>query len=142
MPGSRTDSTGTYIWPTTGVISSHFGYRSPGVGSSYHKGIDIANDRGTDVWAADGGTVIYADWATGYGWFVKIEHDNGDVTCYAHLKKFIVEVGDKVSQGDIIGYMGNTGISSGPHLHFEVRLDGDKKVNPTKYLTGKLQSGE
>lgn len=142
IPGSRTDSTGDYIWPTTGVISSYFGYRNAGVGSTYHKGIDIANDRGTEIWASDGGTVIHADWATGYGWFVKIEHDNGDVTCYGHLKEYVVAVGDKVCQGQLIGYMGNTGISSGPHLHFEVRLGGEKKVNPTKYLVGELSAGE
>lgn len=138
IPGSRTDSTGTYIWPTTGLITSRFGYRDITVGSSNHRGVDIGNSVGTDVWAADGGTVIYAQDSKGnYGNFIKIRHDDGTVTCYAHLSRILVSVGDKVAQGEIIAKMGKTGRVTGPHLHFEIRPDGETPVNPMKYLTGK-----
>lgn len=143
IPGSRTDSTGTYIWPTTGVITSPFGSREISVGSTNHKGVDIGNKIGTDVWAADGGTVIYAQDSKGsYGNFIKIQHDNGVVTCYAHLSEILVSVGDKVAQGEVIAKMGNTGRVTGPHLHFEIRPDGVTAVNPinsAKYLSGKPQ---
>lgn len=127
-------STGTYIYPTSGIISSGFGSRSSTVGSSNHKGIDIAAASGTEIYAADGGEVIYAQWASGYGNFIKIQHENGDITCYGHLKKILVEVGDIVYQGDEIGLMGSTGNSTGPHLHFEIRVDG-VQVDPSDYLT-------
>lgn len=138
IPGSRTDSTGTYIWPTTGLITSNFGYRDLSVASSNHRGVDIGNSVGTDVWAADGGTVIYAQDTKGnYGIFIEIQHDDGTVTCYAHLSKILVEVGEKVYQGQLIAKMGKTGRVTGPHLHFEIRPDGTNPVNPTKYLSGK-----
>lgn len=138
IPGSRTDSTGTYIWPTTGLITSGFGARDVTVGSSNHQGVDIGNSVGTDVFAADGGTVIFADFSTsGYGNLVKIQHDNGAVTFYAHLDEILVSVGDKVYQGQLIAKMGKTGRVTGPHLHFEIRPNGVTPVNPTKYLTGK-----
>ncbi len=143
IPGSRTDSTGTYIWPTTGVITSPFGAREISIGSTNHRGVDIGNKVGTDVWAADGGTVIYAQDSKGsYGNFIKIQHDNGVVTCYAHLSEILVSVGDKVAQGDVIAKMGATGRVTGPHLHFEIRPDGVNAVNPVnskKYLSGKPQ---
>lgn len=138
IPGSRTDSTGSYIWPTTGVITSKFGHRDTEVGSTEHRGIDIGNSVGTTVVAADGGTVIYAQDSEGnYGNFIKIKHDDGTVTCYAHLNKILVKVGDKVAQGEKIAEMGMTGRVTGPHLHFEVRPNGVTPVNPTKYLSGK-----
>lgn len=137
LPGSRTDSKGAYIWPTVGIISSGFGWRVTDVGNSYHEGFDIANNVGTDVWAADGGEVIYAENTCGaYGLMVKILHDNGEVTCYAHLSKILVNVGDRVAQGDVIAKMGMTGYVSGPHLHFEIRPDGENPVNPRGYLEG------
>lgn len=132
--GSRTDSTGTFIWPIEGIITSNFGYRSVRVGSSFHKGIDINANMGDDVAAADGGEVIYADWMNGYGNLVQILHDNGDVTYYGHLSGFNCAVGDRVAQGDIIAYAGNTGVSSSPHLHFELRLAGTEQVDPLGYL--------
>lgn len=138
IPGSRTDSTGTYIWPTTGIITSKFGYRNITVASTNHRGIDIGNSVGTDVWAADGGTVIYAQDTEGsYGKLVKIQHDDGAVTYYAHLSKILVGVGDKVAQGEIIAKMGKTGRVTGSHLHFEICPDGKTPVDPTRYLSGK-----
>ncbi len=136
IPGSRTDSTGSYIWPTDGHLTSDFGSRSVAVGSSNHKGLDIAGPVGTPVWAADGGTVTYAQYwsGSGYGNIVMIEHDNGDITYYAHLNSISVSVGDKVAQGDIIGEMGATGNVSGSHLHFEVRPGGGEPANPLNYL--------
>ncbi len=136
IPGSRTDSTGEYQWPAEGVITSLFGKRNVDIGSSNHKGVDIANASGTEVYAADGGTVIYASYSggSGYGNLIKIQHDNGDVTYYAHLSKILVEEGDKVAQGDLIGKMGATGRASGPHLHFEVRPGGETPQDPLDYL--------
>lgn len=133
IEGSRCDSKGCYIWPTDGTISSYFGYRVSTIGSSNHMGIDIANSLGTDIYAADGGTVIYAGLASGYGNLIKIQHDNGDVTYYGHLSKILVSVDDKVAQGDLIAQMGSTGVSTGPHLHFEIRIDGTA-VDPLDYL--------
>jgi murein DD-endopeptidase MepM/ murein hydrolase activator NlpD len=135
IPGSRTDSRGYYIWPVDGVITSRFGARSVSVGSSNHHGIDIGAPHGAEVVAADSGDVIYAGWLSGYGNFVKIEHDNGDVTCYGHLSAISCSVGDRLVQGDVLGLVGSTGISTGPHLHFEVREGGVTAVNPLNYLS-------
>lgn len=140
LPGSRTDSKGYYIWPTVGTISSKFGSRTVKIGSSNHQGVDIANAKGTEVNAADGGTVIYAQNSkNGYGNLIKIQHDNGAVTYYAHLSEILVSVGDKVAQGDLIALMGATGNVSGPHLHFEIRPNGITPVNPIPKMTGELQ---
>lgn len=140
LPGSRTDSRGFYIWPTTGIVTSGFGGRDVSVGSKNHKGIDIGNADGTDVLAADGGTVIYTKYDTsGYGNLIKIQHDDGAVTYYAHLKEILVSDGDKVEQGQHIGEMGRTGVATGSHLHFEIRPDGTTPVNPVSHLTGELQ---
>ncbi len=143
IPGSRYDSRGYYIWPTTGKISSGFGGRNVSVGSSNHKGLDIANKTGTDVCAADSGTVIYAGFldGSGYGNVVKIEHDNGDLTYYAHLSQILVSAGDRVCQGQLIARMGATGNVTGPHLHFELRPSGGNPVDPASHLTGELQQG-
>ena len=140
LPGSRTDSKGCYIWPTVGIISSKFGPRTVKIGSSNHQGVDIANDKGTEINAADGGTVIYAQNShNGYGNLIKIQHDNGAVTYYGHLSEILVSVGDKVAQGDLIALMGSTGNVSGPHLHFEIRPNGVTPVNPIPKMTGELQ---
>ncbi len=126
-------STGTYIWPATGNLTSGFGPRSGGVGSSNHQGIDICGSYGQDIWAADGGTVIYAGWMSGYGNLVQIKHENGDVTYYAHNTSLNVSVGDEVYQGQVIAQMGSTGTSSANHCHFEVRVNG-KAINPVSVL--------
>lgn len=130
---SPTASTGRYIWPTHGKISSYFGRRT-GFGSSNHQGIDIANKRGTPILAADGGLVVRAGYdSSGYGKLIVIEHDNGDQTYYAHCNEILVNVGERVAQGQLIGRMGATGIASGVHCHFEIRVN-NRPVNPIKYL--------
>lgn len=123
-----------YIWPATGRISSKFGPRNIAIGSKNHKGIDIAVSHGSDIVAAKAGTVIYAQWNdSGYGYLVKIEHEDGDVTYYAHNSSLVVEKGDQVEQGQVIAKAGSTGRSSGTHCHFEIRVDGTP-VNPLDYL--------
>lgn len=123
-----------YIWPANGRISSKFGKRNIAVGSSNHKGIDIAVSHGSDIVAAKEGTVIYAQWnSSGYGNLVKIEHEDGDVTYYAHNSSLLVKEGEHVEQGQVIAKAGSTGRSSGTHCHFEIRMDGTP-VNPLDYL--------
>ena len=126
-------SYGEYIWPAYGIITSYFGYRDTDVGSSDHKGLDIAGSSGQDIYAADGGEVIYADWLEGYGYLVKILHDNGDVTYYGHCSELLVYEGEKVGRGELIAYMGCTGVASGDHLHFEIRRD-DTPIDPLEEL--------
>ena len=127
--------TGTFRWPTSGRITSTFGGRaSPGgIGSTNHKGIDIANSYGTAIYAADGGTVVYAGWMGGYGYLVQIDHGNGYVTYYGHNSSLLVSVGQHVYKGQQIARMGSTGNSTGNHCHFEVRYNGVAK-NPLNYL--------
>ncbi|SFP51012.1 Murein DD-endopeptidase MepM and murein hydrolase activator NlpD, contain LysM domain [Oscillibacter sp. PC13] len=127
--------TGTFRWPATGRITSRFGGRkSPGgVGSTNHKGIDIAGRYGTPIYAADGGTVAYAGWMSGYGYLVQINHGNGYVTYYGHNSSLLVSVGQHVYKGQQIAKMGSTGNSTGNHCHFEVRYNGVAK-NPLNYL--------
>ncbi|MFI3213562.1 MAG: M23 family metallopeptidase [Eubacteriales bacterium] len=126
----------TFIKPISGgTISSSFGYRtSPTAGAStYHQGIDWAVPVGTAVSASSGGTVTRAGWASGYGYVVYITHPGGLETRYAHLSKVLVSVGQSVSQGDKIALTGNTGVSTGPHIHFEIRSNG-VAVNPLSYF--------
>jgi murein DD-endopeptidase MepM/ murein hydrolase activator NlpD len=125
--------TGSFRWPTSGTISSKYGYRSIFGGSSFHGGIDIANSYGTDIVAADGGEVCYAGWMSGYGYLVQIDHGNGYVTYYGHNSSLEVSVGDKVYKGQHIAEMGSTGRSTGNHCHFEVRYKGERQ-NPMNYL--------
>ena len=119
-----TASTGTYIWPVAGRVSSHFGPRNVSVGSSNHQGIDIAAPAGEMVFAADGGEVIFTGWSGGFGNLIKIRHDNGHVTYYAHLSSIDTSVGERVYQGQFIGRVGMTGTATGNHLHFEIRING------------------
>lgn len=128
-----TASCGRFIWPAQGVISSDFGYRSVSVGSSNHRGIDIAGEACSEIAAADGGEVIFAGENGGYGNLVKIRHDDGKVTFYAHCSSLCVTEGERVSQGQVIAYMGSTGVSTGTHLHFEVRVN-DVAQDPMDYL--------
>ena len=127
--------TGSFRWPASGSLTSRFGGRkSPGgIGSTNHKGIDIANRRGTPIYAADGGTVIYAGWMRGYGYLVQISHGNGVVTYYGHNSSLLVSVGQHVYKGQQIAKMGSTGNSTGNHCHFEIRVNGVAK-NPLNYL--------
>lgn len=127
--------TGTFRWPCSGTITSRFGYRnlSYSYASTNHKGIDIANKRGTAICAADGGTVTYAGWMSGYGYLVRIDHGNGYVTYYGHNSSLLVSVGQHVYKGQQIARMGSTGNSTGNHCHFEVRYNGTPR-NPLNYL--------
>lgn len=126
----------TYIKPIAGGrLSSSFGKRTaPKKGAStYHKGVDWATPTGTPVYASCGGTVAKAGWGSGYGYVVYINHEDGRQTRYGHLSKVLVSVGQSVKQGDKIALSGNTGVSTGPHLHFEILINGTQ-VNPLKYL--------
>ncbi|MBE5825700.1 MAG: M23 family metallopeptidase [Butyrivibrio sp.] len=126
----------TYIKPISGGrLSSGFGRRTaPKRGAStYHKGVDWATPVGTSVVASSSGTVTRAGWGSGYGYCVYIRHPDGKETRYGHLSKVLVSVGQSVSQGQRIALSGNTGVSTGPHLHFEI-LVGGSQVNPLNYL--------
>lgn len=123
------------IMPTKGTITSRFGYRkSPFSGrSELHKGIDIANKKGTQIVATADGIVVFAGARGLFGRILTIDHGHGIITHYAHLDEILKEEGDNVKRGDVIAKMGNTGRSTGPHLHYEVRLNGIP-VNPFKYI--------
>lgn len=126
---------GAIAWPVTGVITSPFGWRrSPfGSGAEFHQGLDIGANMGTPVKAAAAGTVISAGWYGGYGNYILIDHGGGMSTGYGHLSRIDVSNGQQVQRGQLIGAVGSTGASTGPHLHFEVRISG-KPVDPTAYL--------
>lgn len=127
--------TGQLAWPVSGVITSGFGWREhPIFGRQiFHSGIDIGVDEGTPVHAADSGTVVYSGWMDGYGYAVVIDHGNGISTLCAHNSDLAVSEGQSVSKGTVIAYAGSTGNATGPHVHFEVRVNGDP-VNPLGYL--------
>lgn len=126
---------GGMIWPVNGEITSPFGWRThPIFGSSrFHSGLDIGADYGVPIVAAQSGVVIEAGWIGGYGNTVMIDHGGGIVTLYGHNQSLAVDVGQSVSQGQVIAYCGSTGNSTGPHCHFEVRLNGEP-VSPYNYL--------
>ncbi len=127
----------TYVKPLSGGrLSSNFGKRkAPTKGAStYHKGVDWSTPVKTPIYASCGGTVQKAGWGSGYGYVVYINHEDGRQTRYAHLSKILVKAGQTVKQGEKIALSGNTGITSGPHLHFEI-LIGGKQVDPLKYVS-------
>lgn len=132
-PRPKTASTGTYIWPCSGRVTSKYGYRSIFGSYSFHSGIDIAVPYGTAVKASDGGKVTYSGWMSGYGYLVIITHDNGVKTYYGHNSSLCVSVGERVYQGQTIAKAGSTGRSTGNHCHFEVRVNGSA-INPYNYL--------
>jgi murein DD-endopeptidase MepM/ murein hydrolase activator NlpD len=117
------------IWPVSGPVTSPFGYRW----GRLHAGIDIGVPYGTPIRAAASGTVVLAGWTGGYGNYTCIDHGGGLATCYAHQSSYAVSGGAQVGQGQVIGYVGNTGHSFGAHLHFEVRINGTP-VDPLGYL--------
>jgi murein DD-endopeptidase MepM/ murein hydrolase activator NlpD len=124
------------IWPVDGPVVSPFGGRDIGAGYEYHPGVDIAVPEGTPIRAAAAGNVIFTQpeaSSGGYGNYTCIDHGGGLSTCYAHQSSFAVSEGQSVSQGDIIGYTGCTGYCLGPHLHFEVRING-AVTDPMGYL--------
>ena len=127
--------TGSFGWPCNGSITSRFGYRNLNLrgASNYHRGIDIANRYGTSIYASDGGTVTYSGWMTGYGYLIIIDHGNGYQTYYGHNSSLVASKGEKVHKGQLIARMGSTGISSGNHCHFGIKLNGTF-VNPLNYL--------
>ena len=127
----------TYIKPISGGrMTSGFGSRTATIRgmTSYHGAIDWATPVGTAVMASCGGTVTHAGWMSSYGYCIFIKHPDGKETRYAHLSKVLVSKGDYVSQGQKIALSGNTGVSTGPHVHFEMRING-KAVNPLNYLS-------
>ena len=119
------------IWPTQGYVSSPYGLRFGG--TEFHQGIDIAAEMGTPIVAAADGVVTAAGWNGGYGNMVDIDHGSGVVTRYGHASAVAVTVGQQVRRGQVIAYVGSTGRSTGPHLHYEVRVGG-QPVNPAAYL--------
>ena len=124
------------IWPTvSGFISSSYGYRIHPIKKTmfFHKGIDISIPLGKPVIATADGVVMYANWLGGYGKIIIISHGYNYTTYYAHLSSILVEKGMKVSRGDKIGLVGSTGLSTGPHLHYEIRYK-KKDVNPMDYI--------
>jgi murein DD-endopeptidase MepM/ murein hydrolase activator NlpD len=126
--GSGSVSASGFVWPVSGPVVSGFGMRW----GRMHEGVDIAAGYGTPIHAAASGTVIYAGWMGGYGNLVIIDHGNGLATAYGHQSSFAVG-GGSVSQGQVIGYVGCTGHCFGPHVHFEVRVNGSP-VDPLGYL--------
>jgi murein DD-endopeptidase MepM/ murein hydrolase activator NlpD len=121
------------IWPVVGVITSGYGWRVVGGRREFHTGVDISAPYGTPVSAAADGRVVYAGWLRGYGYTVIIYHGYGFATLYAHLSSISVNHGDRVVKAQIIGRVGNTGRSFGPHLHYEVIRYGVRQ-NPIAYL--------
>jgi len=128
-PAAKVSGSGL-AWPANGTLTSGFGYRW----GALHAGIDIANNVGTPIRAAKSGTVIVAGWNDGgYGNWVIIDHGGGFSTLYGHMSRIRTSEGTRVGQGDLIGDMGSTGNSTGPHLHFETRVNGNPQ-DPTRYL--------
>ncbi len=123
-------------WPATGTLTSGFGWRrNPmGGGWKFHSGLDVSNRRGTPIYAPAPGKVIRAYYNSGYGRMVELDHGFGITTVYAHCTVLRVKEGQMVQTGDLLGTIGTTGRSTGPHLHFEVRLDGHA-VDPLDYLS-------
>ncbi len=137
------DITPVFIAPYDGAITSEYGTRYL-MGNTFHKGVDISGVKsssecyGAEIHAAGDGTVIHAGWMDGFGYLVILEHDNGMRTYYAHQKNVACKVGDSVMQGDVIGYIGTSGRSTGPHVHFEVRVPDENgkyySIDPEPYI--------
>lgn len=123
-------------WPVAGTVTSAFGERKNpmGAGEDFHPGLDIAADAGTPIAAAAGGRVVSAGPDGGYGNLIVVDNGNGVTTRYGHCAQIFARVGENVEPGQTIGAVGSTGHSTGPHLHFEVRV-GDKPVDPAQFLT-------
>ncbi|MBQ5707420.1 MAG: M23 family metallopeptidase, partial [Peptococcaceae bacterium] len=126
-----------YVWPcpSSKKITSKYGYRIHPIQKvkKMHTGIDVGAKKGTDIVAAAGGKVIMAKYYGGYGNCIIVDHGGGMSTLYAHMSAYVAKEGDWVSQGQVIGKVGSTGNSTGPHLHFEVRVNG-QHTNPSNYV--------
>ena len=132
--GDISVGTGEFTWPTGTPYGISRGFRARTDSDSGHLGIDIWASTGTPIYAADNGVVITSGWTdSGYGYYIIVDHQNGIVTVYAHCSELYASVGDTVQKGEVIAAVGSTGNSSGPHLHFEVRVQGEK-VDPAYYL--------
>ncbi len=123
------------IWPTGGEVTSRFGWRNSPWGDSreLHQGIDIANSLGAPVFATADGEVVQSGWSGGYGNIVQISHGNGIETIYGHNSRVLVNAGQYVKKGQVIANLGSTGRSTGPHLHYEIRVNGTA-VDPIRFL--------
>ncbi len=134
-PAAPAHGSGQFIWPVHGPITSPFGYRTNPFGGApdFHPGLDIAADMGTPILAADSGRIIIAGWVSGYGNYIAIDHGGGISTGYGHCSRIDVSVGQDVQRGQVIGAVGSTGHSTGPHVHFEVRVNG-RPVDPAPRL--------
>jgi murein DD-endopeptidase MepM/ murein hydrolase activator NlpD len=126
---------GAFHWPVSGTITSPFGWRSNPFGGApeFHQGLDIAAPTGTTITASAGGTVLLAQWYGGYGNYILIDDGSGFSTGYGHLSAIYVSVGQQIKQGQAIGAVGCTGECTGPHVHFEIRVNG-KPVDPAPRL--------
>lgn len=133
--GPITVGSGNMCMPLRAPVTSPFGWRSHPIFGvrKFHTGVDLAGPNRSAIRAADGGNVLYTGWYGGYGKVVIVSHGNNMATLYAHLSRVAVSVGDNVNKGDVIAYEGTTGFSTGPHLHFEVRVNG-KPQNPLGYV--------
>ncbi|WP_425918939.1 M23 family metallopeptidase [Acinetobacter sp. TSRC1-2] len=136
---SKSYSNNPYSWlvahplPDMKRVSSSYGGRTMGGRAENHSGLDLAAPSGTPIYATGPGIVTKSGWGTGYGQYVEINHGNGYLTRYAHASRLIARVGDRVKAGEHIANVGSTGRSTGPHLHYEVVKDGERK-NPSTYL--------
>ena len=136
---SKSYSNNPYSWlvshplPDMNRVSSNYGGRTMGGRAENHSGLDMSAPSGTAIYATGPGVVTKSGWGTGYGQYVEIDHGNGYITRYAHASRLIVNAGDRVSAGEHIANVGCTGRCTGPHLHYEVVKDGQRK-NPSTYL--------
>ncbi|WDV45850.1 M23 family metallopeptidase [Clostridiaceae bacterium M8S5] len=121
-----------FAFPTNGQLTSRFGPRK----GSFHRGIDLASRVGTPIRASEGGVIVFVGYRGSYGYMVEICHSGGYNSRYAHCSKIYVKIGEEISRGDIIAAVGNTGRSSGPHVHFEILKHGVQE-NPLKYVKRK-----
>jgi len=136
--GALVDSTGQYIWPSNSskYVTSPYGMREDPIIYTWrmHNGIDIGASYGTDILASDGGEVVTATYSSSYGYYVMLYHGDNRYTLYAHMSEILVDVGDSVYQGEVIGLVGSTGYSTGAHIHFEIMENGSR-VDPLDYFT-------
>lgn len=132
---NETASVQGFIRPGYGVITDSYGPRINPVTfeEGFHNGVDFADPHGSNVYASKSGTVVHSGWISGYGYTIIIDHGSGVQTLYAHNSELLASVGQAVSQGEVVALVGSTGMSTGPHIHFEIRING-QPVNPLDYL--------